>query len=88
MLKRTSLIMDWYYGAVARHAAAIAQEPEAPRAIIQRWEHGNAKEHILAMLVGAADVADGLVTLLSLGNLSSDFEMRAIVFRAERCRDA
>lgn len=81
-------MLNWYYGAVARHAAAIAQEPEeVPQSIIQRWEHGNAKEHILAMLVGAADVADGLVTLLSLGNLSSDFEMRAIVFRAERCRD-
>lgn len=83
-MKRTSVILDWYFGAVARHAATLAQEPEEheeQEQMIQRWEHPNKRAQLLAMLVGVADVADGLVTLLSLGNLLSNFEMQAIVLR-------
>ena len=39
--------------------------------------------HVLAVLNGVAEIADGLVTILSLGFLTSNFEFFVIKCRAE-----
>ena len=51
---------------------------------VYRWEHPNVEEHILCWLQGFAELADGLVTLLSFGFLLSDFELRYCAWRTLR----
>ena len=48
---------------------------------IGRWKHPYWQTHALGILQGVAEIADGLVTLLSLGFLSSNFEMEVASFR-------
>lgn len=48
---------------------------------IYRWKHQNLKQHLLGFLQGFAEIADGLVTLLSLGFYASNFEMTLSRYR-------
>ncbi len=49
---------------------------------IRRWKHQNAYSHFLGWLQGFAELADGLVTVLSFATLSSNFEIRVSFYRA------
>lgn len=42
--------------------------------VIYRWKHSCAKQHILGILQGFAEIADGIVMLATLGFYASNFE--------------
>lgn len=50
---------------------------------VERWKHPDWKSHLLGILQGWAEIADGLVTLLSFGFLMSNFEMQVASFRTK-----
>lgn len=50
--------------------------------IIYRWKHPSVSAHLLGILQGFGEIADGLVTLCSLGSFASGFEMRVARLRA------
>ena len=50
--------------------------------MIQRWRHPTLTAHLLGILQGFAELADGLVTLGSLGFLCSSFELQVARHRA------
>lgn len=50
---------------------------------IQKWKHPTIKCHIFGVLQGFAEIADGLVTICSLGFYASDFEMSVTVYRTK-----
>lgn len=52
---------------------------------IKRWEHPNVKMQLLGILIGFAEILDGLVTVLSLGFFASNFEMTLVKVRAMSC---
>ena len=45
--------------------------------MIRRWKHPDRTAHFHGWLQGFCELADGLVTVLSLGFLASGFEMEA-----------
>lgn len=51
--------------------------------MIYRWKHPDRWCHALGLLQGFAELADGCVTLLSLGFYASGFEMWIARFRAK-----
>lgn len=51
---------------------------------VQRWKHKNLTQQLLGVVQGLAEVLDGLVTVLSLGFLASNFAMNAAVLRVKR----
>lgn len=50
---------------------------------VERWRHPDWKSHLLGFVQGFAEIADGLVTLLSFGFLMSNFEMQVACFRTK-----
>lgn len=48
-----------------------------------RWKHPSKTAHLLGWLQGFAELADGLVTLLTFATYSSGFEMAVAVKRAK-----
>ncbi len=52
---------------------------------IKRWEHPNVKMQLFGILIGFAEILDGLVTVLSLGFLASNFQMTVAKARALSC---
>lgn len=44
--------------------------------MIKRWRHPDLTSHLYGILQGFAEIADGIVTLLSLGLFMSSFEMQ------------
>lgn len=50
---------------------------------ILRWQHPSVETHLLGVLQGFAELADGLVTVLSLGFLMSNFEMSVAFYRGK-----
>lgn len=52
--------------------------------MIYRWKHPNLACHALGFIQGFAELADGLVTVCSLGFYGSGFEMAAARYRAKR----
>lgn len=50
---------------------------------IQRWKHPTVKYHALGILQGFAEIADGLITICSLGFYASNFEMSVAAYRAK-----
>ena len=55
--------------------------------MIYRWKHPDWKSHIAGLMQGFAEVADGLVTLGSLGFYASSFEMSIARYRARRAME-
>ena len=51
---------------------------------IVRWGHANFEQHLLGIVQGFGELLDGLVTVLSLGFLCSNFEGTVSWFRAKR----
>lgn len=51
--------------------------------MIRRWHHPSHGAHILGIVQGLAEIADGIVTLLSLGFFSSSFELTVSYNRAK-----
>lgn len=51
--------------------------------MIYRWRHPTPKGHAYGLLQGFAEIADGVVTLLSLGFYASSFEMAVSRARAK-----
>jgi len=49
---------------------------------IGRWKHPYWQVHMLGILQGFAEIVDGLVTILSLATLSSNFELEVAAFRS------
>ena len=49
--------------------------------MIQRWKHPTIASHLIGVLQGFAEIADGLVTVGSLGFYMSGFEMRVASYR-------
>lgn len=49
---------------------------------IIRWKHPNATDHLVGLLQGFGELADGMVTVLSLAFLMSDFELSVASWRA------
>ena len=52
--------------------------------MIKRWKHPNWECHALGFIQGFAELADGLVTVCSLGFYGSAFEMTVARHRAKR----
>lgn len=52
--------------------------------MIHRWKHLNKTQHIIGICQGFAEIADGLVTLCSLGFYMSSFELSVSRFRARQ----
>lgn len=52
--------------------------------MIYRWRHATWKCHVLGVIHGFAELADGLVTVCSLGLYGSGFEMTIAKYRAKR----
>lgn len=50
---------------------------------IQRWKHPTVKCHALGILQGFAEIADGLITICSLGFYASNFEMSVASYRTK-----
>jgi hypothetical protein len=50
--------------------------------LISRWKHPTLKSHLLGIVQGFSTLADGIVTVCSLGFFYSDFEMRLACFIA------
>lgn len=51
--------------------------------MISKWKHPSYIMHFLGWLQGFCELADGLVTILSLGFCYSSFEMNMARFRAK-----
>lgn len=51
---------------------------------IYRFKHRSAEEHAWGLLQGVAEIADGIVTLSSLGFYASGFEM-AVAWKRAGC---
>jgi hypothetical protein len=51
--------------------------------MIYRWKHPNTTAHLLGILQGFCEIADGLITICSLGFFSSGFEMCVARLRAK-----
>ena len=51
--------------------------------MIRRWHHPSHGAHILGIIQGLAEIADGIVTLLSLGFFLSSFELTVSRNRAK-----
>lgn len=51
--------------------------------MISQWKHPNYLMHFLGWLQGFCELADGLVTIFSLGFCCSRFEMNMAYFRAK-----
>lgn len=49
---------------------------------VDRWHHPTLRCHFWAIVQGFAELADGLVTVLSLGFLMSNFEMQIAFYRS------
>ncbi len=49
---------------------------------IHRWKHPSWQEHLLGILQGFAEIADGCVTIVSLGFYLSNFELSVSYWRA------
>lgn len=49
---------------------------------IGRWRHPSLTLHLLGLVQGIAEIADGCVTLCSLGFFVSDFEISVSRYRA------
>jgi hypothetical protein len=54
---------------------------------IYRWKHLNWQMHLLGILQGFAELADGIVTVGSLGFFGSRFELDASCYRARKSFD-
>ena len=52
--------------------------------MIYRWKHPTWKCHVIGFMQGFAELADGLVTLCSLGFYGSGFEMAVASYRAKQ----
>lgn len=52
--------------------------------MIRRWKHTNKTQHFLGFCQGFAEIADVIVTLLSLGFYISSFELSVSRFRAKQ----
>lgn len=50
---------------------------------IERWKHHTKKLHFLAFIQGFGELADGCVTILSLGFYMSNFEMSVARYRTK-----
>ena len=50
---------------------------------IIRWKHRDWKFHLIGILQGLGELADGLVTICSLGFFMSDFELSVSKMRAQ-----
>lgn len=50
---------------------------------IQRWKHPTVKCHALGILQGFAEIADGLITICSLGFYASNLEMSVAAYRTK-----
>ena len=48
---------------------------------VHRWQHQNAKIHFAGWLQGFGELADGLVTIFSLGFYASNFESSVASWR-------
>lgn len=51
--------------------------------MIRRWKHPNKTLHLLGFIQGFGELLDGVVTILSLGFLMSNFELRVSRYRAK-----
>jgi hypothetical protein len=49
---------------------------------VTRWAHPDKTAHGWGLIQGLAEIADGLVTLLSLGFYSSNIEMQVAFYRS------
>jgi hypothetical protein len=52
--------------------------------MIYRWKHPTLKCHAIGFIQGFAELADGLVTVCSLGFYGSGFEMLIARYRAKQ----
>ena len=56
--------------------------------MISRWKHPTIEAHLLGIVQGFGEIADGVVTICSLGFLMSGFEMAVARFRSKRYFEA
>jgi hypothetical protein len=52
--------------------------------MIYRWRHPTRASHLLGIAQGFAELADGLITLCTLGFFASCFEMRVASYRSKQ----
>ena len=52
--------------------------------MIYKWKHPHWKCHVIGFVQGFAELADGLVTVCSLGFYASGFEMAVASYRAKQ----
>lgn len=50
--------------------------------MIHRWRHPSLACHLLGIVQGFAEIADGIVTISTLGFFGSGFEMRVARYRS------